>query len=60
MIMHYSLKKTYSIFSSIKQYFASKLLLLKNPKQTEYNFKDNFLIIYPSIYEIISSSIELL
>ena len=59
MIMHYSLKKPFSIFSSVKQNFAGKLLLLKIPQQTEHNFKDNFPIIYPPIYEIISSLIEI-
>ena len=39
----------FSIFSSIKQYFAGVLLLHKIPQQKEHNFKDNFLIIYPSI-----------
>ena len=51
--MHYSLKNPFSIFSSVKQNFVGKVLLLKIPQQTEHNFKDNFLIIYPPIYEII-------
>ena len=53
------MKKPFSILLSIKQYFAGKLLLLKIPQQKEHHFKDHFLIIYPPIYEIISSSIEL-
>ena len=61
--MHISLiinyEKTLSIFSSIKQFFAGKLLLLKITQQKEHNFKDNFLIVYPPIFIIISSSIEL-
>ena len=52
------MKKPFSIFSSIKQYFEGKLLLLKIPQQTENNFKDNFIIIYLPIYEIISSSLN--